>query len=224
MTSGLRDAIAEVLRGLPVREDRRKLIESNAFSLLISCAVANAWDVPRARKGGTKRAAKDLATLRDRLLRVCETIYTMPSEAHSALNAELAEKDTQYESQGVASIACRSNQIKSLLAFGDDAFALSEEVEAARLAVLGHPESTRPGRPQKFAAARVTDHALAVYETLTGTCATVAVNADSSKASGPFLKFISELYSAIGVDASPESQAKAAIRRRDKGSKEKSTA
>jgi hypothetical protein len=71
--------------------------------------------------------------------------------------------------------------------------------------------AARTGRPKKQAAKAIAANAAANFELLTGRRATLSTPTAGGKASGAFLDFLSEVFKILGVDASPESQAKVAI-------------
>ena len=210
-----------VLARLPVLEEQKPLIESAALELATVYVLYGTQDAPRARFGGSRKAARLLAELRDQLFDVYNTIYTMPVEAHSAIGTERAsaeEHRKKNEARGVHQI---SDRVPHPLNFAAGALALASAADSARLILIADPNPKRPGRPKKNAAIGITRRALYVYERLTGKRATVITKSylNGHKSGGQFLEFLVDLFDALEIQASAEAQGRAAVTARKKRSK-----
>lgn len=87
----------------------------------------------------------------------------------------------------------------------------AEAIETA-IKVLERDPNPAARRPKESTAASVASYAAFIYREVTGTEATVPIR--DGRAYGPFLSFLTDLFEVMEIDASPESQAKAARRKR----------
>ncbi|OSQ46762.1 hypothetical protein [Marivita geojedonensis] len=77
---------------------------------------------------------------------------------------------------------------------------------------IKHDQKAQCGQPKLRYAPAVTKILAKAYEEITGKRPTVSVNPIDSKAYGPFFDLVSDIFLILGVDASAESQAKAAVK------------
>ena len=96
---------------------------------------------------------------------------------------------------------------------------LANAVELANVSIL--PLQGDTGRPEKPIANLLGKKLARDFEVLTGKQPTVPFNNEKSKSYGPFLDFVTAIFSAIGIDASAETAARGAIKKHPAKSKEK---
>lgn len=90
-----------------------------------------------------------------------------------------------------------------------------EASRAALIAVKNDAELPQPNsRGQKPDAAMIANVCLRDFERLTGRRASVIVNSMTNEAGGPFVDFLAKIFVALGIKASPVSQARTAIEKR----------
>jgi hypothetical protein len=191
VTGSLSARIEPALRSLPVLQDRQATIKSEALMLELAFYLMSINELPRARRGGTRRAAKDVKKLAKLAAALGMHILSMRRESLAA-----------YEAQPGA---------PHPLALLDD---LREIVEASD-AAYAHVTSSGPaprGAPKKHGVASLTESAAEVYARLTGKSPTIIIDPKHNKAGGPFLSFVRDLFDALGLADSTEAQARAAVK------------
>jgi len=209
MTDGVSEVEA-VLARLPVLEDRRDAVATEADSIRLVHALYITREVPNAQAGGATKAERELAELHDALLRVAHRLHGLPKEAHDALGQardDIAARRQENEASGIFDLSDRCPQPSK---FRVAATVLAEAAEAAQARVSAGDGGKGGGRPMKKAAPAVARQARRSYETLTGERATVITR--HGRAEGPFIAFLGDLFDALGIEASPETQARAATK------------
>lgn len=88
MTGSLNARIEPVLRRLPVLQDRQATIESEALGLALSFRLMGMNELPRARRGGTRKAAKDVQKLATLAAALGMQILSMHRESLAAYEAQ----------------------------------------------------------------------------------------------------------------------------------------
>lgn len=186
----MRNDIAEILKALPVREDHREQIGLWAFRIVSASIMGGTQDIPRARRGGAKKAERALVDLHNILADAVTLINTMPREAHEAMPEALEQECALI--------------------------ALASAARAAHGRVINHG---KPGRPPKVAATAVARETAWAFEALTGKPATVATvevqvtpTRTTHKPSGPFYELVSSVFDALDIDASAERPARDAVK------------
>jgi hypothetical protein len=98
-------------------------------------------------------------------------------------------------------------------------FGAAETLEGGLRALadrLGRPRASNAvrvtGRPRKAAAGRIARMLAAYYWMLTGEQPTVRTDAETGRAYGPFPQLVAGAFNALAVKASPEAQARSAIK------------
>jgi hypothetical protein len=210
----VKEKVVPILERLPVLDAQRQHLDWNADMIVMAFVVSRTGDIPRRQLGGTAKAQRMLAKLRDSLNEVAICINTMPLEAHEALDKQIAiarDRCKENEARGMYSWRDR---VYNQLIFDDLALTMARCSEAARLSIAECPVQTSARKPRKNAAAAVTRRARDAYELLTGKRATVSTDAmqDGHPASGQFLELISELFEVLGIRASAEAQVRAALK------------
>ena len=84
MTDSLNRRIEPVLRSLPVLQDRQATIESEALGLALDFGLMSINELPRARRGGTRRAAEEVKKLARLAAALGVHILSMHREALAA--------------------------------------------------------------------------------------------------------------------------------------------
>jgi len=86
----------------------------------------------------------------------------------------------------------------------------AQHAKIARDKLKAKPEKKRAGRPEERLAAEVSRAVLRAYEILTGKRAGITTSAleEGYPRSGEFLDFLTEIFKALEIQASPDSQAK----------------
>lgn len=185
------ERVEAVLRRLPVLPDREATIAKEALRLAIT-SISKTNDLPRAQETGTRKAVSELVTL----AKAARRLRKIARKMHRTSLAQLE--------------AIPDAPPPLLLAH--DMAMLSTACETAVDTLRAQQHVTAPkGRPIKNGAAIVTREAISAYQRLTGKVATITVNPDNHVSHAPFLDFLSELFEALDIDASAESQARAAL-------------
>jgi hypothetical protein len=216
--------ILSVLKRLPVLEERRPDIEGLAFMINANYVFGGVNDIPRMRSGGTKKAERKLAELRDSLIAVARCIHSMPIEAHDALHVEVKAAYQRQKANEAKGSWRQSDRVFGPLIFDTFAIALAEATEKARLTIAATPNPINGRKPKKVAAGWVAWRAVEAFEHLTGKPATIVTDIGHGHAAGgPFLKFLSELFEVLETNASPEAHGRAAIKE-ERGRKKRAKA
>lgn len=189
-------------------------VAAMAFNASVMLLPRVSSDALRFRKVGTPKAASLLAELRDKLVQVAQAIDTLPIEGQAALNEAvkaIAARRVANEAKGQFSLR---DHAPDPLAFAVTATVMAEATTAALDAVQAGPQTHGHKPPKRFAAA-VADRAVLLFEQITGKTAGVTTDPVGAghKAGGAFLAFVTDLFEVLGIDASPESQVRAAIAR-----------
>lgn len=190
-------AIANALAKLNVLPKYADALPREAHAIVVGSNLLSVNRLPRARNSQKVRGAEaEIETVARLAAKLGKHILGMHSDSLRALE----------------SAACKPHP----LALVDD---LKATVIAA-VHALDHAEFPAPkkGAPEDTWARPVSDRLCASFEALTGQRATVSTYPDThpryAQAYGPFLDMVRECFAVLGIDASPESQARAAVRRR----------
>ncbi len=191
-----------VLRSLPVPPKCERPIRDNlgylnrekhirAYAENLSLVAESDYAVPR----GDKASIRALDTLNKHLAKARETLAALPLEAENAL-----------ERTGGYSVASQWTL--------ED---FARRVEAAKELLEAKPIKKLAGRPESRQAFEVACEARRAYEWLTNKQAGITTSATERghPCSGEFLDFVTEIFRAFEIKASPVSQAKKALARRD---------
>ena len=189
MPDEVRGRLEEILAALPVLDDRRQTVAKEAEYLWVHAGLMAANDQPRANPTGTKQAERELLELRKRIKPLVLHIDKMHRTALDAM-----------EAKGVRSGVVLANDLVRA------AIAAWRGVKRLR----SQPGVKLTGRPGKKRAEAIATATAAIYERLTGRKATIV--GKSGKALGPYLDFLKAVFDACGIDASPEAQARVALK------------
>lgn len=150
------------------------------------------------RLRGDKAAIRELTKLAEHLTAAQTILDNLSDQARDALHGELPGIFNQRYYEMVPERTLR----------GLDSLARSARTKLEAKPVK---ESARPA--QKRHAATIAAIAVGVYEMLTGEKAGITTDPirRGHPRSGKFLDFVTDLFDALGVDASPEAQAKVAL-------------
>jgi hypothetical protein len=175
------DRIEAVMRQLPLLPEQ----EEHVRGLSSNVVVAARGDYAVSR--GDKAAIRALDTLSKKLRELWDIFNVLPLEAEQALK----------ETGGLGLVE---------IPFED----LVRQAETAKERLKAKPEKKKAGRPEARLAAEVAREALSAYEMLTGKWAGVTTDAhkEGHPRSGAFLHFLTEIFGALKITASPDSQAK----------------
>jgi hypothetical protein len=178
------DRIEAVMRQLPLLPEQ----EEHVRGLSSNVVVAARGDYAVSR--GDKAAIRALDTLSKKLRELWDIFNVLPLEAEQALK----------ETGGLGLVE---------IPFED----LVRQAETAKERLKAKPEKKKAGRPEARLAAEVAREALFAYEMLTGKWAGVTTDAhkEGHPRSGAFLHFLTEIFGALKITASPDSQAKKAV-------------
>jgi hypothetical protein len=179
-------AVAAVLRRLPVLPGRESKVDSWAQRIAFVGSLASITELPRARRTGTKAALAEIDKLARAALRLRNEALSMHRDALAALE--------------------RRNS-RHPLRLASDMAALVNVCNAAAGDLKAAPPHPAPAQPTKPSARAVTHQAAAAYEALTSKAATITVTFDG-KATGPWLAMLTGVFAALGIEASPEAQAR----------------
>ena len=192
MTGSLNARIEPVLRSLPVLQDRQATIESEALMLALDFRLMSINELPRARRGGTRKAAKEVKKLATLAAALGMHILSMHRESLAG-----------YEAQpGVPHPLTLLDDLRKMVEASDAAYA---HVTSSELRLAPR------GAPKKHGVASLTEMAAEVYARLTGKSPTIIIDPKNNKARGPFLLFVRDLFDTLGLADSAEAQAKAAV-------------
>lgn len=206
--------VAAVLSRLPARpEIDAQAIEEIAGVIVSAYAIGAASEAPYLRSGGSAKAQKDLKQLLRKLVETHNLINSMPTEAHDALHAEIELAQLHRDENRAAGRFRRIDEVRPahLLATEVHGFALA--VSRAIERVADGPQAPAMGAAKKSTAFLVADQGLWAFEEITGTRATITVDSMKSgnPASGNWISFLADLFDALQIKASAQSQARAAI-------------
>ena len=218
------DRVVRVLERLPVLEDHRPKIEKEALNIIVAYLSGDLQDQPRKRRVGTKKAARQLTELRDKLHAVDAAIGAMSWEADQVILTELVRNWQFTREIEIFGTTVSLDWAPHPRVLASDVQALIKVVEASLRTLISDPNPTHGTRPKKNAATGVARTAIEVYERLTGENATVITDQRDNRAKGPFLDFIRELFAALDIEASPELRARAVLEDRRGFAKEKARA
>lgn len=207
MNATVEDKIRPVLQSLQVLPERADILDVQAGRLAIVYALYRTQDTPGRRRAGIPKASRELVALANDLVAVHNRITELPLEARNALERQVQRTRERRLANEAAGIHQRRDHVAAADIFAIESLALANAaMEAERDLVATAETAPTPSRPKKHAAARVAEEAAQVFERLTGRAATVADNYGQS--GGPFLQFVSALFEALDIQASPTSQAK----------------
>jgi hypothetical protein len=188
------EKVRAVLANLPVVEDRRPTIDQYANIIALSALLAEINDQPMAHAAGTKKALKELYQAGKAGFILARTLNGMHNEAHIAISSALGDE-------------------KRFIDFQYELFRVTKAVYTAHRELTQRSiELGTTGAPQKASAKKVTEDAAEIYEFLTGKEPTR--RGKDGKAYGPFHDFLKDIFSALDIDASAESQAKLLMEKR----------
>jgi hypothetical protein len=183
--------LKQALSALPVLEDRRDTIDDEANSMWDDLVLGKASTfLPDTAPVRTSRADLDLRGLIERLVDLSRFMNTMKVD-HRFLDA--LEKEARRDTFAGELVRVET--------------AARHELDRLR----SQPEVT--GAPRKLRAQAVTEVAAVVFKRLTGKPATVRTDPRKNAAYGPFHEFLTAVFEACGIDASPEAQARALRRK-----------
>ena len=182
--------IADILRTLPIVENRRVQIDAHAVRLALAADLTQINDHPRARNVGTKAAIKQIEALAADLLRVWHDI--------EGLSGNVLDGVTQHMEQHPFHLQA---DIMTLIK------ACDQFVGELR---TGTPTETKLGANKKGRAEAVAAVAHNVYVNLTGNQHPTWTNKTDPghKAVGPYISYLTAIFEVLGVDASAANQAK----------------
>jgi hypothetical protein len=191
------EKLKAAMHALPVLEDRRHMIDRLADSLKVIGILAAVNDQPWARPTGSGQALKELEELLRRAGPLAVHIRGMHGTAHDALE--------------------RGGKVRHWRRLASDLEDVCRAADAACTKLASLPAETKKpgGAPKKRQAERVTGKAAKYYTALTGRQPTLTVDGDKRghRASGTFLTFLESVFAAFDIDASPEAQAKALLKK-----------
>jgi hypothetical protein len=193
------DRLEQVLGALPVIESRRDTVRAEAELL---CSVFNPKEAERELRAWAGRrtallrpvTAKEAERQLLKWIRLSSELRGHISRMSKAVLDEMGLDRASAEPSG-----------------------LVEKEQAARraLSVRRQQPAIRPtGRPRKGHAGRIADATASVFERLTGKPWTVPFNPETNASYGPCLDFLTHVFAACGITASPEAQARAVLIRR----------
>lgn len=205
----LQDALAK----LTVREEYRWSVPVVIQSLMQINTEAPENPVPNFSVKGRAAVRKeldDVASIAEKLVshldELCEPAFT------ALADGGLLQIQHRRASIVLGSDGTRSSSVENFDLQG----VLRRVAEMARNARLDDvPESQGRGRPSDGLVFAVSSILAADYSTLTGNAPTVATrnNGVQDVPYGPFFDLVSDVFAAIGIDASPEAAARAAVKR-----------
>jgi hypothetical protein len=193
VTAGLTDrqeAFAVALRSVAEDpEDERIPVMAHTLSIMATMAVIN--DRVLKTSAGTAEARASLKRAAKQLETFFGTLKSLGFEAQTAISLSLHKKELSV------------SKLNEALAFVESTFS------GALLCLNELPASRRKkdGRPANHAANRITQDAAECYLRLSGKNPTLSV--DDTGASGRWLVFLSSIFDASGISASPEAAHKA---------------
>ncbi|TJU86752.1 MAG: hypothetical protein E5Y15_08425 [Mesorhizobium sp.] len=218
-----RAAIREAIDRLLIPDDRRFKIDAFEEQIVFACGPMFAsLDSPNSYEAGSTRAAAALEKFAASAKALAAQMKELPAEAVEVLrlsiDAEQALRDDLMHPvvKGTlldVSLALISpeNLIQRL-----ERFALCAEEGIPVIAEINSPAPR--GRPRKQRPLAVTRIAAWAYQELTGNTPTrhtyvkpVNAHTQGSEPGGPFVEFLSSIFTAAGIAASPEAQAKVVL-------------
>jgi hypothetical protein len=187
--SSIAHRVVEILRGLnPNTADLE--LQGMAMSLLITAQLGAVADLPRARDIGSKKARRELITLANLSRKLIVHIHGMHSDGLRGFE--------RVESRGELHPLMIADRLRELH-------------DAAMRAQEGLSDtSTRFRNRPKRQAQEVTRMASKIYKRFTGEAFARATNANryAHPSYGPSLKFLTDLFNALHISASPDGQLK----------------
>lgn len=176
-----RVALVAAIRGLEGgAEQSADRIDRLAVMIELACAVAGAADLPRAKETTEERGRAELSELADHALRLWTKLSTMHRNALAGLEARIG--------------------LEWLATMEKVAFLAAAAKAAADGPLSG--ATTAMGRPTKQQATDVARICAQVYRIVTGEPPTISTL--NNRASGPFLAFVTAVFQALSIKASPE--------------------
>jgi hypothetical protein len=189
----LRESVEALLGRLPILDDRRDQIASQAEGLCLAATFASMNDLPRARKVGGKATRHELDKLAELSIALGSHILSMHRDSLDAILQ-----------QGAA---------RHPLIIADDLRKLIAAVRQGEKVLLEIP--ARRDQHAKRGARDLTRYAEGLFKRLTGrpvtrTSKSVPVNAHEhgSKEDGEFHQFLAEVFKLFDVDAKAAGQIK----------------
>jgi hypothetical protein len=182
-----RAALVAAIRALEGgAEQSADKVDRLAVMIELACAIAGAADLPRAKETTEERGRAELSELADDALRLWTKLSSMHRNALAGLEARIG--------------------LEWLATMEKVAFLAAAAKAAADGPLSG--ATTAKGRPTKQQATDLARICAQVYRIVTGETATVATL--NNRASGPFLAFVTTVFLALGIKASPELHARRA--------------
>lgn len=189
------EIILPILENLPVLSERRASLEYEAGVLGAAALFARMNNQPMNERKGTKAAFGELEDLAKHGYHLAHALAQMHCEASTAVQAALLDGDPHF------------------VKFQYDVVKFTKAVYRARESIAGTELEPAPkGRPRKQRATEMTKAAAQSFERLTGQRVSISVRGDPPKAFGTFLDFLRELFAALGIEASPEAQARSYLK------------
>jgi hypothetical protein len=194
-------AVREILGRLPILEGQRNTIPMEATNILIVAGLMQGSDEPQARIVGTAKARKQIQRVITQASNLRDAILALPADACSAIDFCPDNNQDRPPPTGQHP----DHRLRRDLAGVLELFA--RRAEHADKFLERNPKPAPQGAPSKQQAPAVTQFAGSVYERLTGKVVRhPTFNAATSTATGPFLTFLKELFSVLGIKASARSQ------------------
>ncbi len=194
--------VVTILNSLHVLESERQNVEWAARDLLFFAWVTSEGRPPQVTNGAAKVQLVKFAKLSGDLV---AHILSMDKVAKNAMSRLSAGRDQpgywtgsqdEWDQFARPSLPLVAGHLKTL------------ELAAQRIALRGK------GRPRKEWAFNVAAYSVHSYQRLTGRPPTILTR--EGVAGGPFVFFLDQLFTAIGIEASAESVARAVVRKRRK--------
>lgn len=206
---GIREQLVQACRTLNPKADEG-LLKSCAEFLHISSFSGGLKDQPNLQTKGGTRAKEQLLRLAGDLAKVRKKLAMMNVEARTAL------KNVQVSETEVARQANKGKAYPSLRRKAPDLTMMEFYVEEYILqACQAHDmlegSAAPKGAPEKHRSNEVTKIVFHVFKVLTKKKATLIKTADTHKAYGPVLNFLTEIFKIMKITDSPESQADAVL-------------
>lgn len=194
--------VAAAIAALPLRKDIEIDIEQRAERLLLFCSMALLEDLPMASpsraKDGTRVEVQKLAEL---LTQLHKHIAAMHSDSRTAVDRQSARHGIKKDGQTAVHLTALQWDVERMIL-------------AARRAIQEIPHKPeKKGRGGKPGAAAVAEICVGVFADLTGGKAGRGFREDTSVATSSFLTFLAAVFDALGIVASADATAKAAIKK-----------
>lgn len=205
--------LTAALRKLPIVDGNEKHLGGIELKLALAWGIGRTENKIGRQQRGTTASIRALGEFAKALVKTNNMLHRLPLEAQEALHVEKKALDVRKAERKLAGGFSWQDDLPELLYFD----ALVVNVAHAALRAAAALEAAPPSighKPAKEGAAIVSKFALEAYELLTGKSATISTTAHKvqNRAGGPFMDFLKDVFNALGIEASVESQARAAIR------------